>query len=132
MSWHLAKSNRRSVLKGLGGVVLAASSARLSAQETTIGAQSHARPADFSYPAGGQMYRTHVAKRPIWPDGAKTVATIAVHTDGPGLELGYGHIPLGGTRGWGYYALRAGIERQLELFDSENIKATFCIPGTTR
>ncbi len=134
---RFGRYNRRSVIKGLGGVMLAGSSAVLSQKAAALPPQARRGDAppqakgdspEFSNSAGPQAYRTNVPKRPVWPDGAKMVMCVTAHIDGPGLAVGRGHNPLGTASG-GYYSIRAGLERHLEIFANENIKATIMVPG---
>ncbi len=64
----------------------------------------------------------------VWPDNAKCVVAITVDFDGTGNEVGLGIDPVG-IHSAGGYSGRRGIARQLEIFERQNIAATFFVPG---
>jgi peptidoglycan/xylan/chitin deacetylase (PgdA/CDA1 family) len=63
-----------------------------------------------------------------WPNGARCVALITVDFDGTANEVGKGLDPAG-VNSLGAYSARRGIPRFLEIFDRQQIPATFFIGG---
>jgi peptidoglycan/xylan/chitin deacetylase (PgdA/CDA1 family) len=133
MSRRILKSDRRSVLLGAGAASLALGTGMTSLvpsparAQDAVGTQKIAP--DFSYPAGPQAYRTHLAKRPVWPDNAKMVFNVQCHVDGPSGKTDRGPVTPLGPQGAGMYALRRGIGHALDMLKRQDIKATFMVPG---
>lgn len=63
-----------------------------------------------------------------WPEGAGCVACITVDFDGPSVEVGNRHLPIG-ARSHGRYAAKCGIPRYLDMLGELGIAATFFVPG---
>lgn len=65
---------------------------------------------------------------PSWPGDARAVVCVTIHVDGPAVEAGRGHNPLG-MNSRGRYALRRGIRRYLDMLERHGVRATFFCCG---